>query len=56
MEELEVEDGGTFKGYSCFIPAHFLCCVMINAGKNDPLDLIPMAIHAGEEFDREILL
>ena len=50
---MEVDNGGTFKGSSCFIPAPFLCCVFINAGKNDPLDLIPMAIHAGEEFDRE---
>ena len=53
LEELEVDDGGTFKGSSCFIPAPFLCCVLINAGKNDPLELIPMVIHAGEEFNRE---
>ena len=50
---MEVDDGGTFKGSSCFIPALFLCCVLINAGTNDPLELIPMVIHAGEEFDRE---
>ena len=31
----------------------FLCCVLIIAGKNDPLELIPMVIHAGEGFDRE---
>ena len=31
----------------------FICCVLINAGTNDPLELIPMVIHAGEEFDRE---
>ena len=53
MEELEVEDGGKFKGSSCFIPAPFLRCVLINAGTNDPLELITMVIHAGEEFGRE---
>ena len=53
MEELEVDDGGTFKGSSCFIPAPFLCCVLINAGMNYPLELVPIVIHAGEEFDRE---
>ena len=26
---------------------------MINARTNDPLELIPMVIHSGEEFDRE---
>ena len=53
MEELEVDDGGTFKGLSCFIPAPFLCCVLINARTKDPLELIPMVIHAGKEFNRE---
>ena len=53
LEELEVDNGGTFKGSSCFIPAPFLCCVFINAGTNDPLELIPMLIHGGEEFNRE---
>ena len=53
MEELEVDNGGTFKRSSCFIPAPFLCCVLINDGTNDPLELIPMVIHAVEEFDRE---
>ena len=53
LEELEVDDGGTFKGSSCFIPATFLCCVLINARTNDTFELIPMVIHAGEEFDRE---
>ena len=28
--------------------------MLINAGTNDPLELIPMVIHAGEEFNREI--
>ena len=37
LEELEVDDGGTFKGSSCFIPSPFLHCVLINAGTNDPL-------------------
>ena len=55
FEKLEVNDGGTFKGSSCFIPAPFLCCVLINSGTNDPLELIPMVIHAGEKFDREML-
>ena len=53
LEELEVDDGGTFKGFSCFIPAPFLCCVLNNSWTNDPLALISMVIHAGEEFDRE---
>ena len=53
LEELEVDDGGTFKGFSCFIPAPFLCCVLNNAWTNDPLELISMVIHAREEFDRE---
>ena len=53
MEEFEVHDGGKFKGSSCFIPAPFLCCLLINVGTNNPLELIPMVIHAGEEFDRE---
>ena len=55
LEELEVEDGGIFKVSSCFIPDPFLCCVLINAGTNDPHELITMVIHAGEEFDRKIL-
>ena len=50
---MEVDDGGTFNGYSCFIPVPFLCCVLINARMNDPLELIPMVIHSREEFDRE---
>ena len=49
---MEVDNGGTFKGSSCFIPAPFLCCVLTNAGTNNPLELIPMAINAGEEFDK----
>ena len=53
LEELEVDDGGTFNGSSCFITAPFLQCVLINARTNDPLELIPMVIHAGEEFNRE---
>ena len=53
LEELEVDDGGTLKWSSCFIPAPFLCCVSINVRTNGPLELIPMGIHAGEEFDRE---
>ena len=53
LEELEVDDGRTFKGSSCFIPTSFLCCVLIDAGTNDPLDLILMVIRAGEEFVRE---
>ena len=53
LEELEVENVGTFKGSSCFLPAPFLRCVLINAGANDSLEFIPMVIHAGEEFDRE---
>ena len=53
LEELEVDDGGTFKGPSCFIPAPFLCCVLINARTKNPLELIPMVIHAGKEFNRE---
>ena len=53
LEELEVDGGGTFKGSSCFIPATFLCCVLINARTNDTFELIPMVIHAGEVFDRE---
>ena len=53
MAELEVDNGGIFKGCSRFIPAPFLHCVLINSGTNDPLELIPMVIHAGEEFDRE---
>ena len=53
LEELGVDDGGTFKGSSCLIPAPFLCRVFINARTNDPLELIPMVIHAVEEFDRE---
>ena len=52
MEELEVDDGGTFKGSSCFISATLLRYVLINAGTNDPLELIPMVIHDGEEFYR----
>ena len=43
----------TFKGSSCFIPSPFLLCVLINAWRDNPLGLIPMVIHAGEEFDRE---
>ena len=50
QEELEVDDGGTCKVSSFFIPAPFLCCVLINAGTNDPLELIDMVIHAEEEF------
>ena len=50
---MEVDDGVTFKGYSCFIPAPFLCCVFINAWTNDTLELIPMVIHDGEEFNRK---
>ena len=53
LEELEVDNGGTFKGSSCFIPAPFLCCVLINTGTNNPLGLIPMVIRAGEKIDRE---
>ena len=53
---MEVDDGGTFKGSSCFIPAPFLRCVLINDGTNDLLELIPMVIHAGEEFDIKMLL
>ena len=53
LEELEVDYGGTFKGSSFFIPAPFLCCVLINAGTNGPPELIPMVIHAVEEFNRE---
>ena len=43
LDELEVDDGGTFKGSSCFIPGPFLCCVLTN----DPPEWIPMVIHAG---------
>ena len=50
---MEVGDGGTFKVSSCFIPTPFFHCVQINAGTNNPLELIPMVIHAGDEFDRE---
>ena len=53
LEELEVDDGGTFKGSSCLIPAPLFCCILINAGTNYPLELIPMVLHAGEEFDIE---
>ena len=55
LEELEVYNGRTIKGSSYFIPTPFLRCVLINAGTNNPLDLIPMVIHAGEKFDREML-
>ena len=50
---MEVDNCGTFKISSCFIPDPFLCCVLVNSGTNDPLESIPMVIHAGEEFDRE---
>ena len=50
---MDVDDGGTFKRSSCFIPDPFLCCVLINYGKNNLLELITMVIHAGEKFDRE---
>ena len=53
MEEFEVDDGVTFKVSSCFIPAPFLCCVLINARTNNPFEFIPMVIHTGEEFNRE---
>ena len=53
---MEVDDGGTFKGSSYFIPAPFFSCVLINAGTNDPLELIPMVIHEGEEFDKKTTL
>ena len=53
LEELEVDDGRTFKGSSCFIPTPFLCCVLINAETNNPLEFIPMVIHAREKLDRE---
>ena len=53
LEELEVNNDRTFKGSSCFIPAPLLCFFLINAGTNNPLELIPMVILAGEEFDRE---
>ena len=36
-----------------FDRAPFLCYVSINVRTNGPLELIPMGIHAGEEFDRE---
>ena len=48
LEELEVDYGVTSKGSSCFIPSPFLRCVLINAGTNNKLELIPMVIHAGE--------
>ena len=50
---MEVDNGGTFKGSSCFIPAPFLRCVLINARTNDTLELLPMLIHAEEIFDKE---
>ena len=56
MDELEVDNNRTFKGSSCFIPAPFLRCVLINAGTYDPLELISIVIHAGEEFDRNATL
>ena len=53
LESLEIEDGGTFKGSLFFIPSPFLSYVLINAGTNDPLELIPIVLHSGEAFDRE---
>ena len=31
----------------------FLHAAVLHTGTNDPLELIPAAIHAAEEFDRE---
>ena len=36
LEVLEVDNGGTFKGSSCFIPSPLLCCVLINARTSNP--------------------
>ena len=52
MVELGLENGVTFKGTPCFIKNLFLRFVLINVSTNDPIELIPMVIRAGEEFDR----
>ena len=52
LENFDVDNGGTFKGSAFFIPDPFLRCVLINARTNDALELKPMVIRVGEEFDR----
>ena len=53
LKNLTPDGGGSFKGSSAFIMAPFLRTAVLKAETNEPLELIPIVIHAAEEFDRE---
>ena len=51
FESLIPDGGGSFEGSAAFIMAPFLRMAVLQAEMNDPLELIPIVIHAAEEFD-----
>ena len=53
LANLATDGDDTFKGSSMFVLAPFARDAVIGADTNDPLKLIPIVIHAGEQFDRD---
>ena len=53
LANLTTDGDGTFKGSSMFILAPFVRDAVVGADTNDPLKLIPIVIHAGEQFDKD---
>ena len=53
LANIPTNGNGTFNGLSMFIVAPFVRDAVIGAGTKDPLELIPIVIHAREQFDRD---
>ena len=53
LANLATDGDGTFNGSSMFVVAPFVRDAVIGADTNDPLELIPIVTHAGEQFNRD---